>query len=104
MDIKALGYVGFESPNAKAWEHFGPEILGLGLAEPGNDGTVYLRMDDRHHRIAVHPGTADRLTYLGWELRGAADFGAAAEELRAKKLDVALGSPAECAERRVQSP
>ena len=26
MDIKALGYVGFQSPNAKAWEAFGPEI------------------------------------------------------------------------------
>ena len=59
-------------------------------------------MDDRHHRIAVHPGASDRLTYIGWELRGAADFGAAAEELRAKKLDVVLGSPLECAERRVQ--
>lgn len=102
MDIKALGYVGFESPNAQAWESFGPEIFGLGLAEPGHDGTVYLRMDDRHHRIAIRPGATDRLMYIGWELRGAADFSAAAEELRGKKVDVALGSPAECAGRRVQ--
>ncbi len=35
-------------------------------------------------------------------MRGAADYGAAVEELRAKKLGVALGSLAECAERRVQ--
>ena len=40
MDIRALGYLGFESPWAKAWEDFGPEIFGLGLAEPGNDGTL----------------------------------------------------------------
>jgi extradiol dioxygenase len=102
MDIKALGYLGFESPEAKAWEKFGPEIFGLGLSEPGNDGTAYLRMDDRHHRIAIHPGEADRLAYIGWELRGSAAFAAAVEELRGKKLDVTLGSPAECAERRVQ--
>jgi hypothetical protein len=24
MHIEALGYVGFESPNSKAWENFGP--------------------------------------------------------------------------------
>jgi extradiol dioxygenase len=102
MDIRALGYLGFESPWAKAWEDFGPEIFGLGLAEPGNDGTVYLRMDDRHHRIAIHPGGADRLAYIGWELRGTADFAATVEELDRKKLDVTLGSPADCAERRVQ--
>lgn len=102
MDIRALGYVGFESPEAKAWQTFGPEIFGLGLAEPGNDGTVYLRMDDRHHRIAIHPGEADRLAYIGWELRGSADFAAAVEQLHGTKLDVTKGSAAECAERRVQ--
>ena len=31
MDIKALGYLGFESPKATAWEAFGPEIFQLGL-------------------------------------------------------------------------
>lgn len=101
MDIKALGYLGFDSPKAKAWEIFGPEIFGLGLAEAGNDGTVYLRMDDRHHRIAIRPGETDRLAYIGWELRGIADFNAAVGELRGKQIAVALGSPAECAERRV---
>ena len=59
MDIKALGYVGFESPNAQAWESFGPEIFGLGLVEPSSDGSVYLRMDDGHHRFSVHPGAED---------------------------------------------
>jgi predicted DsbA family dithiol-disulfide isomerase len=33
MDIKALGYLGFESPEATAWSEFGPEIFGLGLSE-----------------------------------------------------------------------
>ena len=65
MDIKALGYLGFESSRAKAWESFGPEIFELGLTEPGKDGTVYLRMDDCHHGIAVHPGEADRLASIG---------------------------------------
>jgi len=88
MKIIALGYVGFESPNAKAWESFGPEVFGLGLADPGNEGSVYLKMDDRNHRIAIHPGDKDRLAYIGWELRNDAEFAAAVEELQSQMLDV----------------
>ncbi len=28
MLVKALGYVGVESPDAKEWLAFGPEVLG----------------------------------------------------------------------------
>jgi extradiol dioxygenase len=68
VKIVALGYIGFQSPKAKEWETFGPEIFGFGLAEPGEDGTVYLRMDDHHHRIAISPGYEDALSYIGWQL------------------------------------
>jgi hypothetical protein len=34
VNIKALGYLGFEAPAAKAWEKSGPEIFGLGLKKP----------------------------------------------------------------------
>jgi len=61
MDIKALGYLGLKSPQARAWESFGSEIFVLALEEPGKNGTVDLHVDDRHHRIAVHPGEAYRL-------------------------------------------
>ena len=66
MKVRALGYVGVESPEAKQWEEFGPEVLGLQLVDGDQPGAIYLRMDDRHHRIAVHPGDKDRLAYLGW--------------------------------------
>src|SRR5439155_24730207 len=102
MEINALGYVGFNSPNAKAWETFGPEVFGLGLAEAGEDGTVYLRMDDRHHRIAVHPGEEDELAYIGWELKSKAAFEAAVEELRGYGYETHLGTAEECRERKVQ--
>ncbi|MDX1887953.1 glyoxalase, partial [Mycolicibacterium sp. 120270] len=29
MLVKALGYVGVESPDAKEWLEFGPEVLGM---------------------------------------------------------------------------
>ena len=85
MKINTLGYLGFESPNHKEWESFGPEIFGLGLNEPGADGTVYLRMDDRHHRIALHPGSEDRLAYIGWELRDKKAFRDAIAELESER-------------------
>ena len=64
MKVRALGYVGAESPEAKQWEEFGPEILGLQLVDGDQTGSVYLRMDERHHRLAIHPGAKDRLAYL----------------------------------------
>lgn len=53
--INALSYVGFESPNADDWTTFGPDLLGLEVTQPGEDGAVRLRVDDAAWRIAVHP-------------------------------------------------
>jgi len=103
MEISSLGYLGFESPSAKEWETFGPEVFGLGLNDPEEDGTVYLRMDDRHHRIAIHPGEEDRLAYIGWELRDKAAFRAAVAELQQKGVEHRLAEPGECQQRRVQA-
>src|SRR3984957_10272605 len=103
MKITALGYLGFESPNAAAWTSFGPEIYGLGLAEPDADGTIRLRMDDRHHRIAVHPGMVDRLAYIGWELSNRMAFAEAMEELRVAGLNPDLGNARESQQRGVQA-
>lgn len=66
--IKALGYIGFTSPNAEDWRTFGPEVLGAELAPDAPDGGVRLRVDDAVHRITIHPGEADDLAYLGWEV------------------------------------
>lgn len=101
MKINSLGYLGFESPDAKEWESFGPEVFGLGLAEPGADGSVYLRMDDRHHRIAIRPGAENKLAYIGWELRDKKAFRDAVAELESKNFPYELGSAEECAERAV---
>jgi 2,3-dihydroxybiphenyl 1,2-dioxygenase len=101
MDILGLGYVGLESPNAKDWLEYGPEVLGLGLNESRSDDTVYLRMDDRHHRIAVRPGPTDRLAYLGWEVKHRVAFEAAVERLREAGIVVTLGDAALEEERAV---
>ena len=73
----ALGYLGIESPRVADWVWYGPDVLGCELAmglpsgdgDSGTDGVVRLRTDDRHHRLAVHPGPADATRYVGWEFQ-----------------------------------
>lgn len=99
MDILGIAYLGFESPNAKEWTEFGPEVLGLGLGPAGDDETVRLRMDDRRWRIAVHPGPTDRLTYVGWELKYKPAWQSAIATLEANGTEVVRGD-ADLAEQR----
>lgn len=79
MDIIGIGYLGFESPDLDAWREYAPQVLGLGLGTaPATDpDSLYLRSDDRRHRITIHPGPIDRIAYIGWEARGRQAFGAA---------------------------
>ncbi|HEY5154085.1 MAG TPA: VOC family protein [Acidimicrobiales bacterium] len=99
--IESLAYIGFRSPNADVWKTFGPEILGLELADPGPDGSVRLRVDDAVVRITVHPGEIDDLAYLGWAVAGPAELAAAVDRLGQHGVEVTAGSPELAAERAV---
>ena len=72
--IRSLSYLGFASPRIDDWRHFGPDILGTEMAPDGPDGAIRLRVDEAPWRLAIHPGTADDLLYVGWNV-GDADFG-----------------------------
>jgi extradiol dioxygenase len=97
--IESLSYIGFTSPNAAAWNTFGPEVLGLELTHPGPDGTVRLRNDDAPYRIAVHPDDVDDLAYLGWAVAGPAELADAVAHLAKHDIEVRPGG-AELAELR----
>ncbi len=98
--INALSYIGFASPHADAWNTFGPEVLGAQLAEPGDDGAVRLRVDDREARIVIHPGDHEQLAYIGWDVGDAAGRDAAIARLESVGIDVAR-QPAAAVSRRV---
>ncbi len=101
MTIRALGYLGVESPNHKEWETFGPEVLGLQVSDITNDGSVLLRVDDRAHRIAVHPGERDRMSYAGWEVGSAAELDEDVARLEAAGIRVRRAVDEELAARGV---
>jgi extradiol dioxygenase len=90
MKISSLGYLRVESPDAKEWAHFGPEVLGLMFSEatPGRPDTISLTPDDRPGRIQVAPGESNRLEAVGWEVPSAAAFGEAVADL--ERAGVAL--------------
>lgn len=104
MDLRGIGYVGFESPNVAAWRTYGPEVLAMPIGKPPetDPDSLYLRMDDRRYRIAIHPGPIDRVVYIGWEATGRLAFQDAVKRLEA--AGVALEAPTEAllAERGVR--
>ncbi|HMG41442.1 MAG TPA: VOC family protein [Acidimicrobiales bacterium] len=91
MEIYGIAYIGFESPNAKQMLEYGPEVFGFGLNESRDDGSVYLTMDDRDHRIAVHPGERDRFAYVGIETKDKWAWEQGIETLRSAGIEVTVG-------------
>ena len=104
MDIIGIGYLGFESPAIDAWRSYGPQVMGFGIAaSPAADpDSLYLRTDDRRHRIALHPGPIDRLAYIGWEALGRQAFRAAVDQFKAAGVALTTGDAALCELRGVR--
>lgn len=94
MKITGLGYLCVESPEAKEWERFGPEVLGMALTDDplGRSDTVVLTVDDRPGRVQVSAGEQNRLRCIGWELRSSDAFEAAVAELEQAGTPVQRGS------------
>jgi 2,3-dihydroxybiphenyl 1,2-dioxygenase len=99
--IRQLGYIGLEVSDLAAWERFAEGVLGLSLARRGADGTLALRMDDHEQRIVLHPGRADDLAYLGFEVATDAELEALGATLVRAGFAVGEGKPETCAARRV---
>jgi 2,3-dihydroxybiphenyl 1,2-dioxygenase len=100
MSIGSLGYLGFQVKDAAAWEAFATGVLGLMPAEPAGD-TRRFRLDDLAWRIAVEPGEADDLAYVGFEVAGPAELAAVGERLSEAGVAVGNGNPELLAERGV---
>jgi 2,3-dihydroxybiphenyl 1,2-dioxygenase len=99
--INQLGYIGIGVKDTAAWEEFATNILGMELSEKLDDGTLYLRMDEYHHRIIIEPTGNDDLNYAGWGVATHDDLNEAQARLQAAGVTVEEGSPEECTYRQV---
>lgn len=101
--IVGLGYLGIHSPHAEAWREYAPEVLGLEVASAASgDGGVYLRVDDRAHRIAIHPAEEEAFAYAGWEVSHAEAFALLLERIEKAGVPLFRASDSEAAARRVR--
>ncbi len=99
--VTQLGYLGIGVSSLDAWEEFATGVLGLAVGERGADGSLFLRMDEYHHRLVLHPTGEDDLAYVGWEVAKEEDLEALGERLREAGVEVRWGTDEEARERRV---
>ena len=74
MAVSQLSYIGVGVSDAAAWERFATDILGLQVGEKTEAGVVYLRMDEYHHRIILHPTGEDDILYTGFQAPTRAEY------------------------------
>lgn len=99
--ISQLGYLGLAVRDPGAWERVMVGVLGLASLPSGNDGVLYLRMDERHHRFCLRAGEEDRLLYVGWQVDSPSEMESLAERLIHSGVKVVEGTPEELAIRKV---
>ena len=101
--VTQLGYLGMGVKDLGEWAGYAEQTLGLERVATDGDGTVLLRLDEHHHRFALHEDAQDDITYSGWQVDSAADVKAIGARLEAAGIDVAWGTSEEAERRRVLS-
>jgi 2,3-dihydroxybiphenyl 1,2-dioxygenase len=101
MGIQQLGYLGFGVRDLGEWERLMVRGLGLQSLPTKERDVLYLRMDERHHRVCLRADDEERLHYIGWEVAGPDDMEEMAEKLTRAGVKVSEGTPEELAARKV---
>ncbi len=99
--IKGLGYIGCEVTDFDAWDSLLDTVYGLERRADSGESLRHYRMDDNHHRLALHKSNSNKLKYIGWEVEFQGDLDNLAAELSDKGIAVEAGSAALREERAV---
>src|SRR5690242_679282 len=99
--VTQLGYLGLSVKDPNQWELFAAQVLGLQPNGRDPDGSLFLRMDEYHHRFIIHPTGKDDLAYIGWEVATEEALEAMAGQLRQDGVSVTVGTAEEAEARRV---
>ena len=90
--IKGLGYIGCEVTDFNAWDSLLDTVYGLEKRADSGKSVRHYRMDDNHHRLALHKSDNNKLKYIGWEVEFQGDLDNLAAELSNKGIEVTPGS------------
>ena len=101
MAVSQLGYIGVGVSDTGAWERFAEQVLGMQVGERREDGIVYLRMDEYHHRVILHPSGEDDILYTGFQASTRGEYEEAKAALQRLGASVVQGTKEEIDVRRV---
>jgi 2,3-dihydroxybiphenyl 1,2-dioxygenase len=90
--VCALGYIGYDVTDTKAWDEFLRSLYGLELRPDSPRGSKQYRLDDRHHRISLYPARADGIRCIGWEVDSHEALAGLAQRLKDHGVSVRRGS------------
>lgn len=99
--INQLAYLGAGATDLDAWRAYAGRVLGHQIMPDTDDHALYLRFDDRHHRLVVSPAEVDDVGYVGWEVNNRAALDRAAAAVADAGIEVLEGNPGEADLRRV---
>ena len=99
--VQQLGYVGITSGDLDAWGAYATSVLGHEIAHDGDEQSLFLKMDEHHHRLSVHPGDEEDVRFVGWSVGTPTRMDAIAARLDAADVAVTAAKPEEAADRRV---
>lgn len=102
MGVRALGYVGVGAKDLQAWRDYATEVLAMQVIDGGGE-RLFLRMDDKHHRIAIHQGEPATGLYYGWDVGRAETLEALTAALGERGFSGTDGTAEQCALRQVRA-
>jgi 2,3-dihydroxybiphenyl 1,2-dioxygenase len=100
MSLHTLSYVGFNATDLDDWRQYATGVLGMQVVDQTDDA-LRLRMDEKHHRFAIHKSAAPGFAYSGWDVATRAELDRLTAELMALGYPATEGTQDERAFRKV---
>ena len=95
MAIHSLAYLVVGSRDLKAWSSYAESVVGMMLADSGDDGALHYRLDHRPFRIRIESHDTEKLLATGLECASRGDWEKALANLRGAGVAVTEASAAE---------
>jgi 2,3-dihydroxybiphenyl 1,2-dioxygenase len=98
--VSQLGYLVIKAKDLQAWKSYAAEILGMSC-DDSEEGTLFLRMDDRSHRFIIEQGDQDDLGAVGWQVRNEESFDEIKQQIEAAGISPTVATEDELRARHV---
>ncbi|WP_067973848.1 VOC family protein [Mycolicibacter icosiumassiliensis] len=89
MSIARLGAVAVNVADINSWQHLLVDLLELDVRPRSSaEDPLFVRLDDRHHRIALYPAASDQIRRVTWEVNTPDELRQLAERVRDAELEI----------------